>query len=332
MISWSHWCVLVLSGLFAGGRLSAGPAAYDPLANPNPAAPAPATCDLIVRDGNRGRNLPVLIYLPDAKQPAPVVLFSPGLGASRQSYSYLGAPWAQHGYAVVFLQHPGSDSEVWQSAPAGERMAALARAANVENFLVRNKDVTAVLDQLQRWNTEEGHPLFGRLDLQRVGMAGHSFGAITTQAVSGECFPLGGSAYADARIKAALPMSPSGLPMGSNADAFGAVRLPWLLMTGTKDDSPIGDIKAAARREVYQSLPPGNKYELVLQNAEHSAFTDRPLPGDEEPRNPNHHRAVIALSIAFWDAYLREDAGARQWLDGDGPRTVLAADDVWEKK
>jgi hypothetical protein len=69
---------------------------------------------------------------------------------------------------------------------------------------------------------------------------------------------------------------------------------------------------------------------LVLQDAEHSVFTDRPLPGDQEPRNPNHHRAVLALSTAFWDAYLRGDTQALAWLNGSGPRSVLKSDDQWQ--
>lgn len=47
---------------------------------------------------------------------------------------------------------------------------------------------------------------------------------------------------------------------------------------------------------------------MALHNPEHSAFTDRPLPGDTDPRNPNHHRAILALSTAFWDAYLRDNS------------------------
>jgi len=57
----------------------------------------------------------------------------------------------------------------------------------------------------------------------------------------------------------------------------------------------------------------------VPADAEHSAFGDRPLPGDQKPRNPNHHRAILALSTAFWDAYLRGDAAARAWLQGARP-------------
>ena len=55
-----------------------------------------------------------------------------------------------------------------------------------------SQDVPAVLDQLEAWNKTSGHQLAGRLDLTRVGMSGHSFGAITTQAVSGQTFPLAG--------------------------------------------------------------------------------------------------------------------------------------------
>ena len=83
-------------------------------------------------------------------------------------------------------------------------------------------------------------------------------------------------------------------------------------MTGTKDVAPIGGADVESRLAVFPALPPGGKYELVLDGAEHSAFTDRALPGDSAPRNPNHHRAILALSTAFWDAWLRGDAAARQ--------------------
>jgi len=69
-----------------------------------------------------------------------------------------------------------------------------------------------------------------------------------------------------------------------------------------------------------------------LDGAEHSAFGDRALPGDQETRNPNHHRAILALSTAFWDAYLRGDPEARAWLDGEGARAVLEPKDRWRRK
>jgi len=270
--------------------------------------------------------------LPAATNAAPVVLFSHGLGGSCENNPYLGNHWAARGYVAVFLQHAGSDSAVWKGAPANERMGSLRDAADGKNFMLRMEDVSAVLDQLAEWNAEKGQVLAGRLDLSRVGMSGHSFGAVTTQAVSGQTFLLGGKSFRDARIKAAVAFSPSAPRLGNAEKAFGKVEIPWLLMTGTKDVAPVGNIGVQSRLSVFPALPPGGKYELVLENAEHSAFGDRPLPMDKEPRNPNHHRAVLALSTAFWDAYLCGDALAKTWLDGDGPRSVLEPKDRWQKK
>ena len=94
----------------------------------------------------------------------------------------------------------------------------------------------------------------------------------------------------------------------------------------------IGGADVASRLAVYPALPPGGKYELVLHGAEHSAFTDRALPGDRNTRNPNHHRAILALSTAFWDAWLRDDPNARAWLEGAGPATILEPQDRWQRK
>jgi hypothetical protein len=165
----------------------------------------------------------------------------------------------------------------------------------------------------------------------RVGMSGHSFGAHTTQAVSGQSFPLIGRRLTDTRITAAIAFSPSAPRRGDPAAAFGSVAIPWMLMTGTKDTSPIGGATLESRTNVYPHLPPTiDKYELVLHNAEHSAFTDRPLPGDTQPRNPNHHRAILALSTAFWDANLRGDDSARAWLHGPKVRSVIQQRDGWQ--
>jgi predicted dienelactone hydrolase len=304
--------------------------AYDPLAvistNTN------ATLDFTVADANRHRAIPVLVYLPAAPHPAPVVLFSHGLGGSRTGSVYLGRHWAARGYLVVFLQHPGSDDRVWRDQPRDKRMAAMEDAASLSNFLLRVQDVHVALDQLTTWNQTAGHPLAGRLDLQHVGMAGHSFGAITTQAVSGQHFPLSTGDFTDRRIHAAVAFSPSAPRAGSALGAFGKVSIPWLLMTGTRDVVAIGHADVASRRAVYSALPSGGKYELVLDRAEHSAFADRALPGDVEPRNPNHHRAILAISTAFWDAWLTGNADARAWLDGSGPRTVLESTDEWQRK
>jgi len=69
----------------------------------------------------------------------------------------------------------------------------------------------------------------------------------------------------------------------------------------------------------------------VLYDSQHSAFTARELPV-AAARDPNHHRVILALSTAFWDAYLREDRQALDWLQGDGPQSLLEPDDRWRQK
>lgn len=284
----------------------------------------------MVHDAKRDRDIPVLFYLPSNTNPVPVVLFSHGLGGTRHGSTYLGEHWAARGYMAVFLQHPGSDDSVWKDQAPGERLGGMQKAASFSNFMRRIEDVHAVLDQLAKWNTDPASTLAGRLDMTHVGMSGHSFGAVTTEAVSGQTLPLAGTRLTDTRIKAAIAFSPS-TPAGSTAEkAFASVKIPWMLMTGTKDLAIIGNADMKSRLAVYPALRGAPKYELVLHNAEHSVFTDRPLPGDREPRNPKHHRAILALSTAFWDAWLLGSSEARQWLEGAGARSVLEAEDRYQ--
>jgi predicted dienelactone hydrolase len=330
MIRFPLRAIAVVAGLYSIAFCGRSPAKdYDPLAATDE---KPNTLELVVADAKGKRELPILVYLPKQRKPAPVVLFSHGLGGSRHGNAYLGKHWSGRGYVAVFLQHPGSDDSVWKGQPLAERMAALRKAADAENFLLRTQDVKAVLDALEQWNNDARHALANRLDLDRFGMSGHSFGAVTTQAVSGQSFPLGKS-YTDSRIKAAVLMSPSPPRAGGNAEkAFAAVRMPWLLLTGTHDGSPIGNIEAQDRLLVFPALPNGDKYELVLNDAEHSAFSDTRLPGDKLRRNPNHHNVVLALTTAFWDAYLRDDVDAKAWLQGPQVKSLLESGDRWQTK
>lgn len=317
---------LIFQGLSGAVRANL----YDPLQIP--AEFNAEVLDRDVIDASRSRTVPLRIYLPAAKPPAAVVLFSHGLGGSRKGSSFLGKHWAARGYLAVFLQHPGSDASVWRGVAREQRIKALQKAANPQAFMQRMFDVTAVLDQLSVWNEAPGDLLSGRIDLNRVGMSGHSFGAVTTQAVSGQATANGSQAFLEKRIDAAIIMSPSTPRRGTAEIAFRNVRLPWLLMTGTRDTAPIGNQDVASRLAVYPALPAGAKYELVLDGAEHSVFTERPLPGEINARNPAHHPAILALSTAFWDAWLRQDAGAREWIDGASVRGVLAEGDRWQRK
>ena len=76
------------------GALSpAAGADYDPL---RVEQPKPQYHDFTVHDDARSRDIPIRVYLPTTSGPAPVVLFSHGLGGSRR-----GIPiWANIGLVV----------------------------------------------------------------------------------------------------------------------------------------------------------------------------------------------------------------------------------------
>ena len=269
----------------SSGLVAAQSTSYDPLLITNPGKSLHH--DLVVRDGSRNRDIPLRVFLPSSKSPAPVVLFSHGLGGNREGNPYLGEHWSARGYVVVMMQHHGSDDGVWRNVQPERRMAALAQAGSMQSALLRFKDVRVVIDQLAQWQIDgdsaESNVLVGRMDLQRIGMSGHSFGAVTTQAVSGQRLPTGDAPFTDGRIKAALVMSPNVPTRGDPKRAFGGVSIPWMLMTGTHDTAPIGEATVASRLALFPALPPGGKYELVLNEAEHNAFGERALPGEVRP-------------------------------------------------
>lgn len=267
-------------------------------------------------DPKRNRSVPVKIYAPaSGNGPCPVILFSHGLGGSREGYSYLGEYWAAHGYVAVHLQHAGSDDAVWREVGIGARMNAMKSAAkNPRNAMERLQDVSFVLDQMEL-GCRTNALWRGQWDLQRVGVAGHSFGAHTALALAGATYSsYGYGRGGDARVKAAIPMSaPAPASKVRLDEAFAGVRIPCLHMTGTEDNSPIGETTAAERRLPFDHCRNSDQFLITFTSGDHAIFggRERKIGG----RQDAEFQGLICLSsLAFWDAYLRDDSKARKWL------------------
>ena len=289
------------------------------------------------RDGPRQRAVPVKIYYPQSgRGPFPVVIFSHGLGGNRDGYEYLGHYWAQHGYVSVHLQHHGSDSDLWQGVPPAEVPKIMQEAvANPQNAINRPLDVRFAIDQLTALNQAPG-ALEHRLHLDRIGVSGHSFGSFTTMAIAGEAFvsPAGReTSFADPRVKAAVAMS-SSVPRDEARWnlAYANIRIPVFHMTGTKDDSPMGETKAAQRRVPFDRSPGPDQYLVTFQDGDHMIFSSRQRlqPGGE--KDARFHDLIAQSTTAFWDAYLKKDPKARGWLADGGFAAFLQADGKFEKK
>ncbi len=301
-----------------------------------------ATCETEWRDPARDRVVPVKIYYPsDATAPCPVIVFSHGLGGSREGYRYLGEAWAAHGYISVHVQHAGSDAD----AIRGLRMIENFRkaAADPANAVNRPLDIRFAIDRLSALNADDAFPLHGRMDLARLGVAGHSYGAFTTMAVTGARIPILGDhpRCLDPRIKAAIAMSTPATP-GNEADAaFDAVRIPIFHMTGTEDGSPgkflsatvdavVGNTPPEARRRPFDHTRNAPAYLLTFTGGDHMVFSGR-MTG-KRAKDAEFQALVCSGSNAFWDAYLKNDASALRWLETDGFAAALGKLGVFEQK
>lgn len=272
------------------------------------------TIDQTWHDSARDRDVPVRIYLPDSattEKPAEIVLFSHGLGGSRAGYSYLGEAWSAHGYVAIMLQHPGSDETVWKGQAGG--VAKLKAAANADNYVARVKDVSFAIDYLTEISRKPEHELAGKINLDRIAMAGHSFGAHTTLAIAGQQAVIGNRtlSLADKRVKCAIAMSPAAPDKGDPAKAFAAMIMPVFHMTGTNDQSPIRPVDPKTRTVPYEKTSATDQYLVVYQDGDHRMFAG----GGSMARL--YKKSVCDSTIAFLDAYLRKDEKAKSWLRKD---------------
>ncbi|WDA39634.1 alpha/beta hydrolase family protein [Erythrobacter sp. BLCC-B19] len=268
---------------------------------------SPRVCDGALPDpDNPERPVPVRVRLPSGPGPHPVILFSHGLGGSVEAGTRWATAWSEAGFAVIHLQHPGSDVSLWRGLRGQEALAALRKGMDAKQFIARVEDVKLVLDAVATPVAIGECPL-SQLDSARIGIAGHSFGAQTVQALAGQQFrtPSGLISVGDPRIRAAIAFSPAPARAEPDESAFGKITMPFLSVTGTRDEVPgISDVSPKDRTRPFHAMPAGQKYLLVLDGADHMVFSGGEQRRPATSNDTRIERVVTEVSVAFWKAML----------------------------
>lgn len=287
-------------------------------------------------DDGSVRVVPFKIYHPvdHGLTSLPIVIWSHGYGGSQDGAGFLSRYIASHGYVVVHPTHIGTDSSLWEGKSGHPwdilRQTKISRTTTLNRF----KDIPFLLDSLQGWaqdNTDPGQ----FMDFSRVGMSGHSFGALTTQVAAGQLLADENDKLKrlrEARITAGILYSP--VPVAEHlldkivdlgdTNIYADIEIPLLHMTGTQDDAPIGGMPYDHRLVVYERSGKADKYLLVKDGADHMVYNGTRGKLDRNPMRDQHEAIIKALSLAYWEAYLKQDQAALDWLRGDGAQDYLS--------
>jgi predicted dienelactone hydrolase len=260
----------------------------------------------VIADRTLAGNLAVRVHYPSLGDRLPVVIFSHGLGGSRLGYGFLGRAWSERGYAVVLPSHrenvPAGVAEVEQPT-VGEMRAMKDAIGDPRNWPVRPLDVRRTVDALETLG-EHVRSLRGRLDLSRVGIGGHSYGAYTALLCAGARIRVDGEwkSFQEERGKAFLALSPPGNgSRGLSAESWETIVAPLLCMTGTADGGILGE-PPVWREDGFRRLSGRGHGLVVLDGADHFTFSEgRP----RHPADPVHLRQIAAATSWFWDKHLR---------------------------
>lgn len=261
------------------------------------------------RDEARDRTVPYKLYLPASRAPSPVVIFSHGLGGSREAAGFVLEYLAQNGFAAVAIQHPGTDESLLGD---GRPMAQLREAVrHMRSAAARFGDVRFVIDQLER-ETASGR-FAGRFDTSRIGMSGHSYGALTTLIAVGQRPAAGpADAFRDPRIDAAIVYSPNAPRNQEPGPALADVRTPMLHLTGTNDRTPLDlEMTPEGRQIPFRTITGADQYLIVFEGGDHMIFSGRvQRSGRMTAAQQAQTEAIERETLTFWRAYLRQDAAA----------------------
>lgn len=296
--------------------------------------------------------LTVFVNLPqNVTTPTPLVVIAPGLNSDYQAFRYIADHLASHGFATVGLDFPESDNQRMLDALQG-----LDTFPNPNAWMDQPKDVSLTLDTLaQKMNTNPQWQ--GKLNLNNVGILGHSLGGYTATAIGGanvqwtdivkqcatladpkkinlnpallwQCQGVENGApldnLQDPRIKAVIAINPVTNP-AFGEDGINQLSVPMMFIAGSAD---IFAPPLSEQITPFVALNKSDKYLLLVQNSTHLTFSegtnDLPNfivgPGQEVAFN-----YIRSISLAFFNLYLNQQPEFKPYLSNSAMQTIEKA-------
>lgn len=292
--------------------------------------PAFITSHLNLTKTNALEDAPVA----EEKESFPIIIFSHGYMTHSSMYTSILETLASHGYVVLSIDYtyeaPVSvfphgelkffDSEytnVWNGASWDSVQASIEAFRTTHDLDIKRQqakkylelmpytprvdhwadDIQFVIDQLQSKNQLPDQLLFNKLNLDKIGVIGHSVGGAASAVAC---------AY-DPRIKAGINLD--GSQWGSLMDTV--LTQPFLWMTVDKDpDNSVLDLDAF----IYENTSKNEFYHLNIAQATHANFSDLSLwanhPSITQTGAIDGHRMITIVNdctLAFFDKFLKNE-------------------------
>ena len=220
-----------------------------------------------------GHSIPDADLSPE-QHSYPVVFMRAGLSALTLDYSTLAEDLASHGYVVVGFDAPYRtfvtvlpNGTVITRTPQNNADAFSGiEQENLAGRLVQawTADMTFALDQLERLNASDPSGRFvGRLDMQRVGVFGHSLGGATALQFC----------HDDSRCKAGIDVD--GAPWGSVVRDGVTQPIMFLFSDHSTDAADPQEKQIEANfQSLFDRLARNRCYQITIRGANHFMFSD----------------------------------------------------------
>ncbi|MBM7622151.1 dienelactone hydrolase [Bacillus tianshenii] len=262
------------------------------------------------------------VWMPEesSEGPFPLILMVHGnhnmADFSDGGYEYLGELLASKGYIAVSI-----DQNFLNSGKSGH--IGWDNAGRAWMFLKH-------LDQWGKWNNDKQHPLYGKVDMENIGLIGHSRGgeAVSLAALMNELDRLPNNAKVtlnfDFSIKALIGLSPGDGRFKLGDQPVELKDINYLTIQGANDTDHTNNYGVRQYERVsFSDDFDGFKSSIYLYGANHGQFNsdwevDQPSPywwfmNQKEIMEPELQRDMTKLYVAaFLDATLKDKEEYRQ--------------------